>query len=127
MLTAEKSSSLIPRSSAFTAWRRALVRAWWVLVCGAGGTLSSARADVVTEYQVKAAFLFNFTKFVEWPPDRFADSETPIVIAVLGRNPFGDELENLVRNRLVNGRRIVIRLLASVEDVKSSPGDFHVL
>lgn len=60
------------------------------------------------EYQVKAAFLYNFTKFVEWPPETLGADGEPIVIAVLGKNPFGGELENVVRERKVNGRSITI-------------------
>ncbi len=69
---------------------------------------SALPAQISKEYQLKAAFLFNFTKFVEWPAARFAGAESPIVIAVVGRNPFGDELEKIVRDRTVNGRRLVI-------------------
>lgn len=65
------------------------------------------------EYQIKAAFLYNFIKFVEWPGASFADAKSPIVIGVLGSNPFGEELEKIVRDRKVNGRAItVVRLLS---------------
>jgi hypothetical protein len=65
-------------------------------------------SEVAKEYQIKAAFVYNFTKFVEWPPDRFASTSDPIVIGVLGKNPFGQSLENAVRDRKVGGRNIVI-------------------
>jgi len=82
------------------------------------GLASSARAEPVPkEYQLKAAFLYNFSKFVQWPPDRFADETSPIVIAVLGQSPFGDELNRLVRERLVNGRAIEVRPISSVADI----------
>jgi len=84
-----------------------------------GLTLSSARADVFGEYQVKAAFLYNFTKFIEWPPERFADATSPIVIGVLGRNPLGDELEKIVRGRRVNGRAILVKFLPTADDISS--------
>jgi hypothetical protein len=70
-------------------------------------------APVPREYQIKAAFLYNFTKFVEWPPRRFAAPESPIVIGILGANPFGDELEAIVKNRKVNNRPIEIRIVAT--------------
>jgi hypothetical protein len=92
------------------------------------GLVSSfAAATVSKEYQVKAAFVFNFTKFVEWPPNRFSSEDAPIVIAVLGRNPFGEELETLVRDHLVDGRRIVVQQLSSVEAAKTTGTTFHVL
>jgi len=93
----------------------------------AGLGLLSLRAEVPTEYRVKAAFLFNFTKFVEWPPERFPGRDAPIVIAVLGRNPFGPDLENIVRDRLVNGRPIRVRLLASAAEARAEPTPIHIL
>lgn len=87
----------------------------------------SAREEVPKEYPVKAAFLYNFTKFVEWPAAGFPTAESPIVIAVLGRNPFGDELQKIVRDRMVNGRPIVVRLLRSLTEAKSATDIFHVL
>lgn len=92
------------------------------LVVGLGGA-SLVQAEVSKEYQVKAAFLYNFTKFVEWPSQRFTDATAPIVVGILGQNPFGHELENIVRNRTVNGRSIVVRELASVAEAR----DVHLL
>jgi hypothetical protein len=57
-----------------------------------------------SEYEVKAAFLFNFAKFVEWPPDAFANTNAPIVIGVLGENVFGNSLEKIINDRKVNNR-----------------------
>ena len=57
-----------------------------------------------TEYQIKAAFLFNFAKFVEWPAESFPTTNAPIVIGVLGKNDFGADLENTIRDKTVNNR-----------------------
>jgi YfiR/HmsC-like len=85
-----------------------------------GGPVALAAGETISkEYQVKAAFLYNFTKFVEWPPARFADATSPIVIGVLGKNPFGDELEKIVRDRKVNGRSITIVQLPTGGDARS--------
>ena len=84
---------------------------------------SMARADVSKEYLVKAAFLYNFTKFVEWPADRFVDAEAPIVIGLFGKHSFGNELENVVRDRRVNGRAIKIVALRAVDEA----AEVHVL
>src|SRR5687767_9459688 len=65
-------------------------------------------AEIATEYQIKAAFVYNFTKFVEWPPERFASATDPIVIGVMGTNPFGDDLKKAVQGRKVGGRTIVV-------------------
>jgi hypothetical protein len=67
------------------------------------------------EYQVKAAFLFNFLKFVEWPP---AAAGAPWVIGVLGHDPFGAMLDETVRGKIVNGRKIEVRRYSQASDVK---------
>src|ERR1019366_7380635 len=65
--------------------------------------------DALPEYQVKAAYLFNFLKFVEWPGDAFADSLAPIVIGIVGDDPFGSALPEVVMGKTVQGRDLVIR------------------
>ncbi len=62
-------------------------RLWLTLAvfAAAGGWAAAAPA----EYQVKAVFLFNFSQFMEWPPDAFPTPDTPFVIGVLGADPFG--------------------------------------
>ena len=67
-----------------------------------------AQAPAFNEYQVKAAFLFNFAKFVEWPPDAFSSPDQPIGICVLGQNPFGTVLEETVRGKVVGHRTFVV-------------------
>jgi len=67
------------------------------------------------EYQVKAAFLFNFLKFVEWPAQANA---APWVIGVLGSDPFGDILDNAVRGKIVNGRPVEVRHYSKLSDIK---------
>jgi hypothetical protein len=66
-------------------------------------------AEPTLEYQVKAAFLLNFTKFVEWSPDAFANAQAPLEICILGRDPFGHVLDDVVQGEVANGRRIQIR------------------
>jgi len=58
------------------------------------------------EYQVKAAFLLNFTKFVEWPVSAFADAGSPVRICVTGEDPFGPTLDRTLEGESVNGRRV---------------------
>jgi len=67
------------------------------------------------EYQVKAAFLFNFLKFVEWPGSA---TSSPWVIGVLGHDPFGTVLDDTVRGKLVNGRPVEVRRYARAAEVK---------
>ena len=68
---------------------------------------------------MKAVFLFNFAQFVEWPTNSFADLQSPIVIGVLGDDPFGNYLDELVRGEQVNHRPLVIKRYTRVEEIKS--------
>jgi hypothetical protein len=71
------------------------------------------------EYQVKAAFLYNFTKFVEWPPDAFKTSKDPIQVCVLGRNPFGSSLDDLTRGKSVEGRAFALRQVSDAHEAST--------
>lgn len=71
------------------------------------------------EYQIKAAFLFNFTQFVEWPGHAFADAKSPLVIGVLGEDPFGGLLEETIRGESVNGHTLVVEHYGKIEELKS--------
>ena len=63
--------------------------------------LSVGAAVPPAEYRVKAVFLFNFAQFVDWPPDAFTAPGQPFVIGVLGKDPFGPELDAVVRGETV--------------------------
>ena len=67
-----------------------------------------APAEPLPETQVKAAFVLNFTKFIEWPPEAFRDERAPFAICILGENTLGDALVKAVRGETVGGRPIVI-------------------
>jgi hypothetical protein len=62
------------------------------------------------EYQVKAVYLFNFSKFIKWPSSAFNSSRTPIRICVLGKNPF-DDFDKLVQGKRVQKRRVTVEHL----------------
>lgn len=68
----------------------------------------AAYAQVAAEYQVKAAFLYNFAKFVEWPPGHWRDPSAPFWLCVIGEDPFGADLDQTVRGKSVNGREVRI-------------------
>jgi hypothetical protein len=78
----------------------------------------AAAAPAPSEYQVKAVFLFNFTQFVEWPQQSFADARAPFVICVLGRDPFGSALDEAVRGETVDGRALVVERYRSAAELK---------
>lgn len=81
--------------------------------------VTKAQSSGLTEYQVKAAFLYNFAKFVEWPPDAFPNNTTPFTICVLGDNPFGSSLNEIVQGQTINARGFVIRTNIQKQDVKA--------
>ena len=70
-----------------------------------------------TEYQVKAAFLYNFAKFVEWPEDQVA-SAVPLVIAIVGRDPFGADLEAALAGKRLGERPIEIRRVRRARELE---------
>jgi hypothetical protein len=95
---------------------RRLVLRWlgWTLcsVCFLGGSV--AQDAVFDEYQVKAAYLYNFAKFVEWPPECFTNSQAPLVISVFGENPFRNEFNAIVKEHKINGRDIRFKPVTTV-------------
>lgn len=88
-----------------------------VLLLAVGGV--RAEEYQPSEYQLKAAFLFNFAKFVEWPAESFPEEKSPILIGVLGENPFGGELERTIRDKTVNGRALQLKEYRSPADAKA--------
>lgn len=83
-----------------------------VIVAGRGAAADTPRS----EYAIKAAYLYNFAMFVEWPADAFRTSDAPIVIGILGPDPFGSALEEMIENKRISKRRIVIERLHSAQD-----------
>jgi len=71
------------------------------------------------EYEVKAAFLFNFTRFVEWPPAAFSSAANPFVIGVLGENPFGTYMESIVEGEKVNGHPVTVAYYKTAAEIKT--------
>jgi hypothetical protein len=69
------------------------------------------------EYKIKAVFLFNFAQFVEWPESAFPHAKAPVVIGILGTDPFGRFLDETVRNERVNGRSLQVARFRSVEEI----------
>ena len=80
----------------------------------AGGSAPAQSPAAAPEYEIKAAYLLNFTRYVEWPPAALA-AQGAFTICVLGADPFGATLDRLVRDRAVEGRRIGVRRLRPSE------------
>ncbi len=103
-------------------WRRSRVlwRFWFLLWLA---TPAWPAAEPTPEYQLKAVFLFNFAQFVEWPDRAFPAPDAPLVIGVLGEDPFGSYLDNLVTGEKVGAHPLVVRRYRRGED----PVACHIL
>ena len=75
----------------------------------AGAAVASANAQPSLEYNVKAALLLNFARFIEWPERAFASSKAPLEICVFTPDPFGEALERALQGETVSTRPIVTR------------------
>lgn len=101
----------VRRPSMGGSWRR-LMRGVVLLVATMAGSLAVAQPRSVDEFALKAAFLYNFTRFVEWPPTAFERADSPFRICVIGRDPFGTALDAL-QGRTVGKRPIRIHRSAA--------------
>lgn len=75
-----------------------------------------AAQSVPTEHQIKAAFLFNFAKFVEWPARSDVPADAPIIVGVLGDNVFHDDLANALNGKNVNNHPLHFQQYDSLSD-----------
>ncbi|MEO6034647.1 MAG: YfiR family protein [Verrucomicrobiota bacterium] len=99
-------------------WRILMVVLLWM---GFGAT---ARAqETAPEYKIKAVYLYNFVQYVNWPSNAFVEARSPIVIGILGNDPFGKTLNETVEGEVVKNRKLEIRYFKSVNEIK----DCHVL
>jgi preprotein translocase subunit Sec61beta len=78
---------------------------------------SDAIAQVPDEYKVKAVFLFHFAQFVEWPAGSFTGADDPMIIGVLGEDPFGEYLDDVVSGESINGHPLQVRRFSRLEDI----------
>lgn len=115
--------------SRFPLWR-ALRNLCAILSLLAGSAISavpySVAADLSqpSEYELKAAFLYNFIKFTEWPAGEMGKPDDPFVIAVVGKDPFGRVLDRTVEGERVHERAIVVRRYPKMD---AAAADSHVL
>jgi hypothetical protein len=80
-------------------------------------TLRAQPAAPSREYQLKAVFVFNFAVFVDWPPRSFADAQAPLVIGILGEDPFGEFLDSLVKGEKAQEHPLIVRRFKRVEEI----------
>ena len=103
-----------------------MLRRLGILIVALGMTLnwtSTAAAQAVdppdaSEYLIKAGFIYNFAKFVEWPSTAFSQPDSPIMIGVLGTDPFGSVLDRLVEDKKIGARGFVVKRYKWGKDLK---------
>jgi hypothetical protein len=84
------------------------------------GVAADARAPAADEWQIKSAFIYNFTKFVEWPEAALGGPAQPIVIGVLGEKPLAQQLAAVVAGRNVKGRPIEVRAVRTAAEARAT-------
>jgi len=95
-----------------------------IALTAALGPMPSLRAaDQTLEYQVKATYLLNFTKFIEWPPGALGAPDSPFNICILGGDRFGGALEQIVSGEVVAGRKVAIQKI----DREPQPGSCQIV
>lgn len=88
------------------------------LAIGSAAPVHGAEA-AVSEYELKAAFLYNFTKFVDWPPRAFPVADGPIVIGIIGEDPFGTAIDALVRGEVVHDHALIVKRMPADGDLRN--------
>ena len=96
--------------------RLILSLAWLVLLFG---VVSPAHGQQTEEYRVKAAFLFHFIQFVDWPAEGSGDENKPITVCTVGGDPFDGDLEATLKGKSIGARPIQIRHLKKPEEVQA--------
>lgn len=98
-------------------WLRWLLLGLAVLLCSRP---LPAQQVVLREYSVKAAFLYNLVKYTDWPSRAFPEPGAPIIIGLLGTDPFGAVLDQIVEGRVINGHPILVRRATGVAELKGA-------
>jgi hypothetical protein len=112
--------------------KRAGARAYLAMILAIGAvtallpvsTSGSAELSRSSEYELKAAFLYNFVKFTEWPAEEMANKSEPFVIGVLGKDPFGAALDKVIEGESFHQKPIVVRRFSRLDQ---SAANSHVL
>ena len=73
-----------------------------------------------TEYQLKAAYLYHFAQFVDWPPAAFPQPNSPLIIGVLGENPFGKDLPHTVEGKVLSNHPLVVQEYHSLAEMTNN-------
>jgi hypothetical protein len=80
-----------------------------VFLYAAWPPVSVAQSKSASEYEVKAAFLYNFAKFIDWPPNSFSSPQSPFQICILGADPFGRTMDEALQGKMVGSHLVAIQ------------------
>ncbi len=83
----------------------------------------TAQTKSINENQLKAAFIYNFTRFINWPPQSFTDAESPFIIGIFGEDRLSTHLNLLIKGEKLNNRPIIIKTYSSAQKI----GACHIL
>jgi YfiR/HmsC-like len=97
-------------------WKATIAAA--CLLCLLATPSTRAQTSASSEYLIKAGFIYNFAKLMEWPGPVFPQPNSPIVIAILGTDPFQGTLDTVLRGKQVNGRDFVVKHLKWGDDLR---------
>jgi hypothetical protein len=92
-----------------------------ILLCSSlavGASAQSSDSSVSSEYLIKAGFIYNFAQLVQWPSAAFSQPDSPIVIGILGTDPFGPIIDRVIENKKLDGRNLVVKRLKWSKDSK---------
>jgi hypothetical protein len=79
---------------------------------------AGAEEQMPTDFQVKAAFLINFPKYVDWPTNAFAETNSPIIVAIFGDENVADEVQNMIGSgRMIGGHPLLLKRIAKEEEI----------
>jgi hypothetical protein len=98
-------------------WQAERLKSALAIVALLGAAVICRAGEPSREYKVKAAFIYNFARFIEWPPEVFPNSEAPFVVAVVGADPFDGALEQVVSGKKIGARRVEIRHFDSIDNI----------
>lgn len=97
--------------------KRYIYRVVTIIVIALTTTICTA-GNSPSEYELKAAYIYNFAKFVEWPSDTFSSSSSPIIIGIVGDDPFGRALEDAVAGKTANDRKLEIKRFKNASELR---------
>lgn len=110
------------KGRAEAAWERIRLAVCVVTIAAVALTFPARRVMAQesgpTEYQLKAAFLFNFAKFIDWPPSSFASPQAPFSICIFGNDPFGQAIDSTLKGQFIRGRSVTIQRVRDASQLR---------